>query len=161
MFKNELTSTIAGFLIEIGIDVKPGKIEVKTFFPGMYIDRGAITVDESILKNPGDILHEAGHLAVLMPEERKVVVGNAGKTGGQEIMTIAWSYAACIHLGLDTAVVFNDDGFSGESPSLIENFGNGRYIGVPGLQRFGMTLDSKQAAELGRESFPKMTRWLR
>ena len=47
------------------------------------------------------------------------------------MMAIAWSYAAAVHLGLDPAVVFHEAGYRGGSGSLIENFAQERYIGVP------------------------------
>ena len=44
---------------------------------------------------------------------------------------------------------------------LIDNFTSGRYIGLPLLQWFGMTLEPRQAAEHGVAPFPHMLRWMR
>jgi hypothetical protein len=44
---------------------------------------------------------------------------------------------------------------------LIDNFTSGRYIGLPLLQWFGMTVEPRQAAEHGEKPFPHMLRWVR
>ena len=51
---------------------------------------------------------------------------------------IAWSWAALVHLRLDPAVVFHQEGYRGGSQSLIENFSMGRFVGVPMLRWMGM-----------------------
>ena len=62
---------IISFLIEIGLEVRKGEIQQTTFLPGIAMDCGALIVDESKLLYPGDLLHEAGHLAVIPAERRK------------------------------------------------------------------------------------------
>ena len=42
----------------------------RAILPGLAIEHGAILVDEQRLSHPGDILHEAGHLAVADPVGR-------------------------------------------------------------------------------------------
>jgi hypothetical protein len=74
---------------------------------------------------------------------------------------IAWSYAAARRLDLDLAILFHPDGYKGGAASLAENFAAGRYIGVPMLQWFGMTLEPRQAREQGAEPYPHMLRWMR
>jgi hypothetical protein len=54
---------------------------------------------------------------------------------GDEMTSIAWSYAALRHLELDPAIIFHDDGYKGGAASIIENF--------------------------GVEPYPHMLRWLR
>ena len=159
MFANPLTERLAGFVRGIGIDVRAAQLPEKTFLPGLDICNGAILVDEARLAQPGDILHEAGHLAVSDPEARKAPT--LAPTDGEEIATLAWSYAALRHLGLDPAVVFHPDGYKGGSQSLIEAFTSGGSPGVPLLQYFSLTLEPKTAAERGVEPFPHMLRWLR
>ncbi len=128
--------------------------------PGLTIDHGTLVVDRSRLQHPGDLLHEAGHLAVIPADERAQLVGNAGPDPAREMMAIAWSYAALRHLRLDPAVVFHEGGYRGGSGSLIENFSAGRYIGVPVLQWLGMTAEGTRAVELGIKPYPKMLKWL-
>jgi hypothetical protein len=153
------TEKIVAFLAEIGIEVVRTELHQQTFMPGVMADRAAILIDESRLLYPGDLLHEAGHLAVIPPEKRKRVQGNMGDRG-EEMMAIAWSYAASVHLALEPSVVFHDGGYRGWSKAFIENFTNGRYVGVPMLQWIGLTADNKRAKEMGVEPYPYMIKWL-
>lgn len=52
-----------GFVREIGHRVEVTDLNGATFLPGLRIQDGALHFDLSKLENPGDILHEAGHLA--------------------------------------------------------------------------------------------------
>jgi hypothetical protein len=128
--------------------------------PGIAIDHGTLLIDKPKLLYPGDLLHEAGHLAIMTPERRMGIQGDAGKKAAEEMMAIAWSYAAAVHLGLPANVVFHEGGYKGGSASLIENFTTGHYIGVPMLQWIGLTADEKRAKELGVEPYPAMIKWV-
>lgn len=157
---DSILDQITEFLASIGLEVKPGAIEHDCFLPGITIVRGTLVYDPEKMKHAGDLLHEAGHLAVMSAGRRSKAHVSAGKKASEEMMAIAWSYAAAVHLGLDPAVVFHEDGYRGGSRSLIENFTQGRYFGVPMLQWLGMTLDERRAKEVGVASYPVMTRWL-
>ena len=158
---DELTGVIVPFLEEIGLPVRFGTVGGDSFVPGIRLQHGELVVDITHLTFPGDLLHEGGHLAVMPPERRACVDGDAGKSAAEEMMAIAWSYAALVHLDLDPAVVFHAGGYRGDSASLIENFTNGRTFGVPLLQWLGMTYEPTQAAEHGADPYPRMIRWLR
>ena len=80
---------------------------------------------------------------------------------GGEMMAIAWSYAAGVHLGIDLGIIFHEDGYRGGGKNIIQNFAKGNFIGVPLLQWAGMTCDVKRAAELNLLPYPVMKRWLR
>ena len=84
-----------------------------------------------------------------------------GADGGLEMAAIAWSYAAAVHLNLDPAVVFHEEGYRGGAQTILENFQAGRYIGVPLLQYMGLTADAKRAQAINVEPYPHMLRWLR
>jgi hypothetical protein len=155
-----LTTVIVQFLAEIALPVRWDVVEGPTALPGITIDGGTLVVDLAKLRYPGDLLHEAGHLAVMPAEERVRTVRDAGADPAREMMAIAWSYAAACHLGLDPAVVFHEGGYRGGAQSLLENFSAGRYIAVPVLQWLGLTADNEHAAELGIEPYPTMRRWL-
>jgi hypothetical protein len=159
MFANPLTERLADFVRGIGIDVRAATLPEKTFLPGLDIRHGAILVDEERLSYPGDLLHEAGHLALTDPAVRDAPA--LAPTDGDEIATLAWSYAALTHLELDPAVVFHPDGYKGGSQALIENFTTGHTIGVPLLQYYGMALEPRHADEQGAKPYPHMLRWLR
>lgn len=160
-FSAPLTGRIAGFLREIGLEVRPADLPGPCFLPGVHVDRGGLRVDEARLLHPGDLLHEAGHLAIVPAGERAERHGDVGADLGEEIGAIAWSYAAAVHLELDPAVVFHAHGYRGASEGFLDNFRHGRYVGVPLLQWMGLTLDEKNAREQGRPPYPHMLRWLR
>ena len=158
--KQHLVDQIVNFLIRIGIEATKTSLQQQTFLPGVSVHRGAILIDETKLLYPGDLLHEAGHLAVMPAEQRKQAQDNVSKKASEEMMAIAWSYAALLHLGLEPSVVFHDGGYRGWSEALIENFTQGRYIGVPMLQWIGITVDEKRAKEVGIKPYPNMIKWL-
>ncbi len=159
MFADPLTERLATFVRDIGIAVRAATLSADTFLPGLDIRDGALLVDEARLAHPGDILHEAGHLAVTDPAARDAP--HLSPSPGDEMTAIAWSYAALRHLDLDPAIVFHPEGYKGGAASIIENFTAGRYFGVPLLQLYAMSCEPRRAAERGVAPFPHMLRWLR
>ena len=157
---NPIAAEIAAFLIEIGIPVRAGTLPRGAFLPGICVENGVIIVDESRLAHPGDLLHEAGHLAMMTPEDRAAPEPDMSDAGF-EMAAIAWSYAAALHLGIDLEIVFHPDGYSGGSQAIIDNFRGGHYFGVPILVWLGLTDDPKCAGQLGMMPYPIMRRWLR
>lgn len=160
-FTDPTTATIVDFLQSIGLNVQAGTLSEPNFLPGIRLEAGGLIIDPAQLLFPGDLLHEAGHLAVATPERRATISGDAGPDAAEEMMAIGWSYAVTLHLKLDPAVVFHADGYRGGGSSLIDNFNQGHYIGVPMLQWVGMTLDPIRAKEAGVPPYPHMLRWLR
>jgi hypothetical protein len=158
MFADPLTERLVAFVRGIGIAVRAAPLREETFLPGIDIRAGAILIDEPRLTYPGDILHEAGHLAVTDPAERNAPA--LSPSPGDELTAIAWSYAALRHLEIDPAIVFHA-AFKGGSASIIENFTAGRYFGVPLLQLYGMSVEPRFAAAKGVEPYPHVLRWLR
>jgi hypothetical protein len=159
MFSDPLTAKLATFVRGVGIDVHAVALDDPTFLPGLDILCGAVLIDEARLTYPGDILHEAGHIAVTDPQLRNQP--KLSPNGGDEMASLAWSYAAACHLDLDAAVVFHPGGYKGGSSALVENFTEGHYVGVPLLQLYGMTVEPRFAAARGVEPYPHMMRWLR
>jgi len=152
---------IAEFLAGIGIVVRTGDVPSETFLPGIVIDRGMLVIDEDRLMYPGDLLHEAGHLALMPPEERANTGPDPGSDDGFEMAATAWSFEAAIDMKLPLEIVFHDGGYRGNSKAIIENFTQGRYFGVPILAWLELTVDPLKPAGLGVPPFPKMRRWLR
>jgi hypothetical protein len=157
---DDVLGTILSFVAGIGLGLDDGEIADTTPLPGITMRAGRLVIDRARLF-PGDLLHEAGHLAVMTPADRLAAGGQLVATPAEEMMAIAWSYAATRHLSLPPEVVFHPDGYKGGSASLIENFAAGRYVGVPMLQWLGMTAEPARAAELGIEPYPAMIRWVR
>lgn len=160
-FTDPLTARIARFLQEIGLEVERCELTEPCFLPGVRVERGRVRIDEARLLYPGDLLHEAGHLAVMTAAERAGRQGDVGADLGEEIGAIAWSYAAALHLGIDPAVVFHPDGYRGASQGFLENFSKGRFAGVPLLQWMELTHEPKNAATAGVPPYPHMVKWLR
>jgi hypothetical protein len=145
----------------IGIPVRSGVLEDDLMLPGVRIDRGALVVDEDRLLYPGDVLHEAGHIAVLPPSERARIIGTLPDEGGQEMAALAWSYAMAAAFDLPLEMVFHD-AFKAGGPWLRETFSSGESFGAPLLQLWCMT--RVPIAPPGFEHlplFPKMAKWLR
>jgi len=158
-----VVETITNFVESIGLSVVTRAIEEDTFLPGLLLENGKIIIDPDKLLYPGDILHEAGHLAAYEPEIRQTIGDPLPEymSDGFEMMAMAWSYAACLHLRLDPAIVFHANGYRGQGRHLLETYNTGSHIGLPMLQYLGLAYDKKKAAELNVLPYPNMIRWLR
>ena len=141
------------------IDVHPATLAEPTFLPGIEIDHGTLRVDALRLTYPGDLLHEAGHIAVADPAERRQP--KLSPNDGDEFAAIAWYYAAVVKLGIDPRIVFHSGGYRGWSEAFVENFAARRYVGVPLLQWYGMAIELRTAGSRAGEAYPHMLRWLR
>lgn len=158
-------ATIKNFLKDKGIRLIETNNLEGTFLPGMKLGPNCIYVDYDNLKHPGDLLHEAGHLAVTTP-------GNREKTGtaeqlpgwpdaGEEMAAILWSYAAALESGTPIDVLFHSDGYKGDSEWLKQSFAEGNYIGLPMLEWTGLAFGPQLAAEKNVKPFPHMVKWIR
>ena len=143
---------ILDFLAQIGIATREATITGETFLPGIRVERGTILYDLARMTYPGDLLHEAAHIAFAPASQREAMSDEVGTDAGDEMAALAWSYAAAVYLNIDPAIVFHDGGYKGGSRALIENFSLRRYVGVPLLQWAEMTTG---------ETFPAMTKWMR
>lgn len=161
--KQSLIALITGFVKEIGLAVTLAPVDTPSFLPGILIAAGGLRIDADRLLYPGDILHEAGHLAVQPYSIRCTMDGDLPDTDvhrGGELMTLAWSYAAALHLGISPAIVFHEHGYKGSHASLLSAFENGHYIGLPMLQYHGMACDAANAALRQLPPFPHMLEWV-
>ncbi|MBX7219732.1 MAG: hypothetical protein K1Y36_07285 [Blastocatellia bacterium] len=163
MFTHELTNRTAAFLHEIGLNVESGPVTDTTFLPGIAIVSGRMIVQESQLLSPGDILHEAGHLALIAPANRSLqeAVFEDPEIDLIEVAAISWSYAAALTIGMPLHVLFHPDGYRGNSLGLIFSFQNGISPGLPLLEKFEMAFSPQTAKLRGVQPFPHMERWLR
>ena len=162
---DEYLGKCISFLNKIGIETRFEKLDESCFLPGLAIHKGNILIDTGLLKYPGDILHEAGHIAVVPAVERQALTAFAieqrAHRGAEEMMAIAWSYAACMHIGLDPYIVFHDDGYKGGGSYIADAFANKNYFGLPMLQWIGLAVDEKNASALNVDTYPHMIKWLR
>ena len=157
--------SIVAFLSEIGIAIREDTIPAETFLPGLCISHGTLLFNGALLKWPGDLLHEAGHLAVTPAAQRPQLddrlAGEIEAPHAGEIEATAWSFAAATHLSLPLSELFHSGGYRGCGDRLIFTFSSGCYPGAAGLAAAGMTALGADARALGIPAFPHMLRWLR
>jgi hypothetical protein len=155
---------MATFLASIGIEMRPGNVEVETLFPGSLIENGSLIIEESILLAPGDALHEAAHIA-LSPSGRRAKGSGFldDADDGEELAAIAWCWAALLKLEIAPEDIFHPIAYKrgADSQTIIDAARRGVYIGFPLLQYWGMAFDEKNALERGVEPFPHMVKWVR
>lgn len=160
---NETTEKMLSFLDSIGITYRFETLADNTFLPGLTIQNGVLLIDKEKLLYPGDIIHEAGHIATVSPEKRKEMDGtddNKDHAAANEMMSMAWSYAACLHMGIDPQVVFHEQGYRGQAKHIVMNYQQGGMMGVPMLQWLGMCYDQQNAPQHGEQPFPHMLKWV-
>ncbi len=156
--------TIVQFLRSIGLVVEPAVLHGDTFLPAVRIVEGGLRYDPERLQTPGDLLHEAGHIAIT-PANTRAALCDALDDQHADAMTheveaIAWSWAALVHLGLPGEVLFHPAGYKGQSAGLLLSYSLGVYPGAAGLARLGLCDLPAQAAVNGTQPYPDMHRWL-
>jgi hypothetical protein len=175
---------IVEFLNRVGIPTTLGPFGREGFLPGVSVWDGGLRVDPSHLVAAGDLLHEAGHMAVV-PAALRRRLGNdlqrsldaaAAEIGFEgpvlefigrlgEPMAIAWSYAALRKAGLPVECVFFPGSYNlnGDPAHLLHVLETGNSFGIDGLARLGMTGNAgvhRLLFDNGLPPFPHMTRWL-
>ena len=163
--ENAQFETCIAFLNGIGIETKFQPVEPNSFLPGLSIENGVILIDLELLQHPGDVLHEAGHIAVVPAMQRSkldaTAIINRKDREAEEIMAIAWSYAACMYLDIDPLFVFHEEGYRAGGDFIMESCDDKTYMGLTMLQGLGMTADDKTARRLRIPTYPHMIKWLR
>lgn len=160
-FTDPIVARIVPFLEDIGIPVAIEPVPGDSLLPGATVRGGTLVLDPDTLEWPGDLLHEAGHIAVSDPATRTAQAG-VSPDPGEELAAMAWSYAAAVALEIDPACVFHGGGYHGGGANYLESYlSGGGGIGVPMLQYYGMSAEPHQAAMLALPPFPAMARWLR
>ena len=97
------------------------------------------------------------------PERRSADVGLLeAATGGEELTTISWCWAALLELDLTPEDVFHGIAYKGgDSSNIIDCARRGIYIGFPLLQAWEMAFDEQNARIRGVKPFPHMVKWIR
>lgn len=156
---------IVAFLRETGLDVREGEVAGDAFLPGVEVIAGRIVYDPARLAWPGDLLHEAGHIAITPAARRAelpgLLEGLPVDAHGGEVDATAWAYAACVALGLAPDVLFHAGGYRGHGQDLAMMYALGVYPGAAGLARAGLAHVGQEAAAQGLPCYPRMIRWLR
>ena len=185
------TDRIVAFIGDLGLAIRDGDVPADAFLPGVRIADGGLVVDRTAMFIPGDLLHEAGHLAVI-PGRYRQRIGDDVDAGvaqiraeaagagdrdpvldgleglGGELQAIAWSYAACRHLGLPLEIVFKPGAYGtdkngGADPMMIaQQIEMGFFPGLHRLIQAGMTAPPQSILypDGPPGGFPAMLRWV-
>lgn len=162
---DQATATCLDFIRSLGIEIQACTLPDTTFLPGLELAPNCIRIDWQKLKYPGDLLHEAGHLAVT-PKRQRFAIGTPESVQpwpdqGEEMGALLWSYAALRHLQLPPEFVFHPHGYKNDAAWLVEQFNQGNYIGMPILEWAGLALGRERAQAEGQPAFPQMLKWMR
>lgn len=174
---------IVDFLRNIGLPVEVGPFGPEGFLPGVTIRQGVMHVDPDHLHVSGDLLHEAGHMAIV-PARLRSRLGTNLETSlceaagddpdpqvqvalkHTEIAAVAWSYAALKALDLPPETIFFAGGYrldQQQRDRFLYLLETGNQFGIGHLATLGMTGPCGVMALLyqnGLAPFPTMTRWL-
>lgn len=161
------------FCREIGLEVewRPG---ASGFLKGVEISGGKLLVSPDA--EPSNLLHEAGHLAVLPALARRAVCGNvddglaaffdAGMSEpvdspfsralmqSSDTEATAWAWAAGQALGLEARNIIRNEDYDGEGESVRAMLAARCYLGINGLFHAGM------CKLRGEGAYPEMVHWL-
>lgn len=134
---------ILAFLDRIGIPYHARPLAEGTFLPGVTIEGGGVHFDPATLTYPGDVLHEAGHIALTPADERatlcQAVLDAQPASESLEIGVLLWTFLAAKEIGIPVEMVFHAGGYKDGSTWLIEQFESGSAMGLPLLNWMGVT----------------------
>jgi hypothetical protein len=153
------------FIVATGLSIVEDDLPNETFLPGIVLRAGSLVVDPKKLMWPGDLLHEAGHLAVLPAELRArandALVDTVEMEHAGEPEAMAWAYAAAMAIGLPLEMLIHEGGYKGRSAEVLSMYAFGVYPGLRGLCEIGLTAAPGFTPECGAVRYPQMLRWLR
>ena len=170
---------ILAFLDEIGLPALAGAVDETSFLPGVAIKRGRLIYDVEQLIVPGDLLHEAGHLAAVPLRWRDQIGDNvdaslaalarthpeAAAVKHTDLFPIAWSWAAALHIGVEPACIFEAGGYgaqAGGDPAILERqLRKGLFPGIPMLAAAGLCAAPPPFGDgTDPAPYPRIERWL-
>jgi GNAT superfamily N-acetyltransferase len=154
--RDQLIDHMTAFLRAIGLMVEFAPV-ASSSVPGIERIANGLRVDRDALDYPGDMLHEAGMLAVRLPEEREQDPSSQIEPAFQ-IAAIAWAWAAAFGLGIPDFMVIHDQGYKGLAPHIRADFAAGKCPGLPILAWIGMTTAPTPETP---SIYPQMLHWLR
>jgi hypothetical protein len=179
---NSEVTTILNFLREIGLRFQesPG---ANGFTPGIDIKDGVMLIDTTVAI-ASNILHEAGHLAIV-PEEFRVyfqsnvaggqcaALDEAARIGAEpdspmlravmqtsDTEATAWAWAAGKHLGIPEEIIILDEEYSRGGEAIRLMLKVGMYMGIHGLSHAGFCAINKRSSDFrGIALYPALERW--
>jgi hypothetical protein len=175
--KESSVSRCVRFLREIGLTVRE-KTGARGFFDGIEIVEGTLLVDPCCAVS--DLLHEAGHLAIVPGRYRRLM--NADLEPGWHAMieglratgfgpetalyravihcsdteATAWAWAAGRRLGLSGTEIIGDGDYDGDEDAIRYLLGIGKYVGIEGLASAGFCTMVRSGPH---PVFPRLAFW--
>lgn len=173
-------TTVASFLNDIGLEARMvDQLGAPSFLKDVCIDHGTLQFTENALV--GDLLHDAGHLAVIPARFRIQMHGNLYKSfreilknldhmdpedpeavallNGDDLAATAWGWACGRHLDIDPQVIITPESFGHEGDHIRRMLSMNSYFGIQALQATGFCL-ARDLCVSGRSVFPKLNFWL-
>jgi hypothetical protein len=164
-------------LNKLGIKSVFGDIR-DSFISGVAIKNGTLIIDKDC--SISNLLHEAGHLAVLPKEYRTQANDDlahvlrkmykevdCSKEENRRFMqcedaeATAWAYAFGIRCNVDTDLIIDSDQYDGTGRDVLESLALGSGFGVSGLSRLGWCATNKiHSISSGLPMFPHLIKWL-
>jgi len=176
----KLRKNVYDFLISIGIKIEI-KESTKGFFDHIHIQDGRLIVDKNASIN--DILHEAGHLAVLPGRFRKYASGNISGVINKMLKEIdfsnpdapearaaiqcgdveatAWAWAAGMHLTLPPEIIIEDADYDNWGEEMRLSLSRNSFFGINGLAAAGFCVTNNALSVIsGKPVYPNLAMWL-
>lgn len=187
--KRHWAEEVVSFLERIGLRVErveAAQVEA-SFLPSVLVSEGGLKVcmEEAF---PGDILHEAAHLAVIPASFRPYANGDLREVENKmaqylednpeamlsypedplaravlqaaEAEATAWQYAAAQEIGLPLRWVFPVGSYDGDRVELLRGLRNNAYLGINGLRAAGWTQVRASPYQPDVPVYPKLKFWL-
>lgn len=170
---NRFLREVASFLELIGLETEEVAAVPGSFVPCVEIQCGRLRFTPDAL--PSDLLHEAGHVAIMPANFRRMLTGDLDDVVGQvfedlirrglepdhpmtrallqcsDTEATAWAWAAGRHLGLPDDQIITDQDYDGSGAEVRACLKMRCYFGINGLQAAGMC---------AARHYPSMTRWV-
>ena len=170
-----LVAKVTAFLCAIGIQCQHGKVG-RSFINNVRIHAGALVINSK--STVGDILHEAGHVAIVPESLRHHAQGDLSgleraiskamdkvtyeqwerdDPAAKALLQIgdpeatAWAWAAGKHLDLPEHLIIQDDHYDGEGATIRFMLSHKQYAGINGM------VTSRMLARIG--AYPDLQRW--
>lgn len=152
-----LVDKVVAFLTEIGIPCEKGRVG-RSFITNVYIKAGGLVINSK--SHVSDILHEAGHIAVLPSNIRHHAQGDLKQVekaideaigqvtyeqwasddpAAKALLQVgdpeatAWAWAAGKHLDIPEHLIIEDEHYGETGASLRIMLGCRQYLGINGM----------------------------
>ncbi|MGF1700382.1 hypothetical protein L4D09_08725 [Photobacterium makurazakiensis] len=155
-------SIVTEFIQDIGLTIIEKKQGETSTESHCWIKAGRIYFQHQPNREvkTGEILFMAALIAITPEEERFRLSCAKCNDNHDNMMALAWCWAAIHHLELSIDILLYS--FS-NAPcyQVLERWSECRFLGVPLLQNVGMTVEPTCRNVDSNTTFPKMLRWVR